>query len=248
MERLILLLFALIACFQAISQATRQDSIRLYEHSERVRLFYDTVGNYVLKERRFDFEAPAKPNFFARISFKPKKKCPRSRYYSRIDKNRYWQREVHHSILNTRAPMQLFHRDVKPVEFVEYRNNTIGSPEQCDLVGIYLYPKPKGYEKKEREKPKRVKTVVSTTPPLPLYDREGEIIREWESVPNTKVILAWDNGRKQYVPFAIENLVGDRIPYQHNLEGFPVGFQYPQDTRRVAVEPIPQIELFAKKD
>lgn len=212
---------AMILAFMAmVCNVHAEDSLTLYLNSRKVMQFYEDHGNYVVVKRRNDVKAPHWNNWKAKMKYKGDKE----KYYQKMSNHMYRQREVETTVLNMNAPMQLFHKKITPTTYVQYRNDVIGSPMHSDIVGLYLYSIPPASVREKEVVPdvEVSEPEKSVGVPLSLYDREDEVIREWENVPHLKIVSRRKSG--QSIPFAIENTNGVRIPYENKQ--VPAGFQY----------------------
>jgi len=197
---------------QTFAQSS-QDSLELYRNSIKVQEFYENYGDYVVVKRRHYVKLPHWKNWKARMRYKGGDK---SKYYQKVDEQMYRQREIETTVLN-----------IAPTEYIQYRNDVIGSPMHADDVGLYLYSMPPRAMKK---KPRVVSFKEIRTPkkrvkvPSLMYNWRDEVVRDWVNVPNLKIVSRRRNG--QSIPFAIENSLGERIPYGSTR--VPRGFQYPE--------------------
>jgi len=64
---------------------------------------------------------------------------PESMYYKKLDDNKYMQREIINSILDTRSPMQLFDKRIAPTIRSSYSNNNKQDDLYQDQVSLHLY-------------------------------------------------------------------------------------------------------------
>lgn len=60
-------------------------------------------------------------------------------YYKPVDKNRFYQRESQNVILDTRAPMPLYDRRIRPTHLSSYTNTKKNDPLYKDAVDLYTY-------------------------------------------------------------------------------------------------------------
>lgn len=96
---------------------------------------------------------------------------------------------------------------------------------------------PRGQQSINRLKSKELKALEIPRkfpePDHPVYTK-NERVQDFKGIPNVKVVSRQRKKDKQWVPIALENERGERIPYGALRRGFPKGFQYQSEgmTRR----------------
>lgn len=128
--------------------ASRADSLNILANSRAVQNYYagrryspgsrtfgrDLGAFYQLNSARNDFTSqPLVETPTGVVSTRS------VNYYTPIDRNRFRQREVAASILDTRSPMQLFDRRIEPTGTLNYFNQENNDPMSGDVVNIYSY-------------------------------------------------------------------------------------------------------------
>lgn len=139
--------------------ASRADSIAVLNNSRSVLNYYDNKGTYrnsfpeylsgvplgsmnifpELENNRRNFGNEGTilvPSSSGRYTWLEPSRVP---YYRPIDKNRFYQREGASAILDTRAPMPLYDRRIRPTHLNSYTNIRENDPLYRDAVDLYTY-------------------------------------------------------------------------------------------------------------
>lgn len=121
------------------NQATRQDSLNVYNQSRQVEKFYKGDKRYNLMTRAkvddmLEENDRMNKNYKGDATIIDGSHVTKSEYRKPIDSNRYYQREQANAILNAKSPMQLFDKRINPRESVLYEDSSKG-----DLVRIATY-------------------------------------------------------------------------------------------------------------
>ena len=147
---------------------TVQDSLDLYNNSIKVEKYYkdkkyNTDGPKKVKEDPFKTMEDDRTTFktlneakglvpiayplkngmtsdrYAQITKKQLPPLPDSIYYKKLDDNKFYQRESNNGILDTRSPMQLYDKRIKPHVQETFTNNVEGDLLKKDVIKYFKY-------------------------------------------------------------------------------------------------------------
>ena len=136
--------------------ASRADSIALLNNSRSVLNYYNNRGNYTsnsfsgipvgdrnifpeleVERRVFNSSRNVRvPTTSGGAAYIPGSRVP---YYRPVDNNRFYQRENANSILDTRAPMPLYDRRIRPTNNSYYINANFNDQLTGDAVSLFTY-------------------------------------------------------------------------------------------------------------
>lgn len=139
--------------------ASRADSIALLNNSRSVLNYYNNTGNYTPSFPEYPSGTPLGiinifpelesyrnrfrdnvdimvPTTSGRSAYLPNARVP---YYRPVDNNRFYQRESASAILDTRAPMPLYDRRIKPTNLSSYTNTNMNDPLYGDGISLFTY-------------------------------------------------------------------------------------------------------------
>jgi len=134
---------------QTGGQATRTDSLALYNNANKVLDYYnkrnykrnvtntdrDLEGTFSLLDYKSnDFKR--KPRVITNLGAG---ELPKEMYHKDVDANRFFQREDANMILDLRSPMQLYDRRINPTKVYDYENAIPGDKLYGDVVQIRGY-------------------------------------------------------------------------------------------------------------
>lgn len=177
---------------------TTQDSLDLYNNALAVLDYYNKRG-YKASEGKVGDSDPIEqmdrvakgyreqdPRF---VPIKGGKSArmplPKSQFRREKNANQFYQRESIHGVLDTRSPMQLFDRRIKPTKNTFYENVNPKDPLYADMVGVYAYDpneimpsfmRPKG-STPSRPTPSKFKRPVQPEKPKPPRDLKPSTVR-----------------------------------------------------------------------
>jgi hypothetical protein len=248
-----------------INIPTKADSLALYNNSKKVMDYYikkkyNNDDNVILKNRNSKYfynnldslnKEWIKNNFSGSGTTIPLddkaqniKNLPEDTYRKIVDKNKFFQRESAHGILDTRAPMQLYDRRIAPTQRSLFSNQNRKDALVDDFVEINTYD------------PVLIKPVSMLTPEekalrLKRYGKNSGIKEEEETIAqptqkNENTIEKELNTEEQAIPYNYDDEDAERIfaPVPSGGGGAFVGIkkkdgtiQYvkPEDYKRMGV-------------
>lgn len=133
------------------SRPTTQDSLNLYNNALQVLDYYkkrgysseerldqgdDVVGKLDQYAKEYD---PNKKRYVVSKGKSAELPVPKNIYRRDLNDNQFYQREYIDNILDTRSPMQMFDRRIRPTKNTMFINNNPNDPLFGDRVGVYAY-------------------------------------------------------------------------------------------------------------
>jgi hypothetical protein len=137
-----------------VSDPTRGDSLELLNNSRKVLNYYRSQdyredSPAYLKEdsdknRTLEYLIDQYKNYDPNMGRKTETgnlgdRVPLNQYYKPIDRNKFYERETANAILDTRSPMSLYDRRIKPTAYYGFENIKKGDPLEGDNVSIAGY-------------------------------------------------------------------------------------------------------------
>lgn len=225
------------------NEPTRADSLELLNNARMVSNYYLSNPKYTVSAKQYLKNDAEKQQLLNDVIYEsnhydeshprttpsgPFTPLPKDQYYKKVDKNKFYQRETANYILDTRAPVGLYDKRIKPTMYIDVNNtdkSDVLSGDHVSLIGYDPLSVTPWDMLTEAQKKLRIERFgVTGTPedpnnrpalqnikPLPIKLLEApqdRLIREYNTmVPNEDYRRVYDKS-----PYSVKNYGPDGQP------------------------------------